>query len=446
MFSSKLGFVLAAAGSAVGLGNLWRFPYLAAEYGGGSFLLVYLILVVTFGFSLMAAEIAIGRKTGKSVISAFGEMSKKHGFIGVIAAIIPLIIVSYYCVIGGWVLKYLFGYIAGDASFIATDAYFGEFISNGYNPIIWQLIFVIITAVILFGGIKKGIERASKVLMPVLLVLLVGLTIYTLTLPNAIAGVQFFLLPNFADFGINTVLGALGQMFFSMSLAMGIMITYGSYLDKQTDIERSVKKIELFDTGVAILAGLMIIPAFASFNGGSVEGISSGPGLMFTTMPKIFANVGDFGVFLALAFFVLVLFAALTSSISLLEAVVSSIRDKFKLSRKKSVVIATLITFALGIPSAISFGVLGNVTIIGMSFFDFMDFISNYILMPVIALATCLFITRVVGFKAIADEIKLSSKFKREKVMLVMLKYIAPIFLVLILVSYTLNQFGIISI
>ncbi len=445
LFSSKFGFVMAAAGSAVGLGNLWRFPYLAAKYGGGAFLLTYIIFVVTFGFTLMILEVAIGRKTGKSVISAFGELSKKHSFIGVIASIIPLIIVSYYCVVGGWVLKYLFGYFSGD-SLIATDSYFGNFITNGVSPIIWQVIFLVITMVILLGGVKNGIERVSKFLMPTLVVLLVGITAYSLTMPNAIEGVKYFLLPQFEDFNVNTILGALGQMFFSMSLAMGIMITYGSYLNKKTDIEKSVKQIEIFDTGIAILAGLMIIPAFASFSGGDVSGISSGPGLMFTTMPKIFSSIGSFGIVIAIAFFVLVFFAAITSSISILEAVASSISDKFKIARKKAVFIASGIAFICGIPAAISFGALGDISIIGMSVFDFMDFISNYILMPVIALITCIFVTRVIGFKTISDEVKLSSEFKREKMALVMTKYIAPVFLVVILVGYILNQFGVIRI
>ncbi len=430
----------------MGLGNLWRFPYLAAEYGGGMFLLIYLILVVTFGFSLMVLEIAIGRKTGKSVICAFGELSKKHSFIGVIAAIIPLIILSYYCVIGGWVLKYIFSYFTMDVASIATDAFFGGFVSDGWIPVIWQIVFILLTAIVIFGGVKKGIERANKFIMPTFLVLLVSLTIYTLTLPDAGAGVQFFLLPNFADFSVNTVLGALGQMFFSMSLAMGIMITYGSYLEKKTDIQKSVKQIELFDTGVAILAGLLIIPAFSSFNGGDISGISSGPGLMFTTMPKIFMGIGDIGIVIAIAFFVLVFFAAITSSISLMEAVVASLSDKFKLTRKKSVVITLIVAFLLGIPSAISFGVLADFSVIGLSFFDLMDFVSNYVLMPLIALATCLFVTRVIGFKTISDEVKLSSEFKSEKMAIIMTKYVAPVFLVAILISYVLNQFGIISI
>ncbi len=446
LFSSKIGFVLAAAGSAVGLGNLWRFPYLAAEYGGGAFLLIYLILVVTFGFSLMVLEIAIGRKTGKSVICAFGDLSKKHGFIGIIAAIIPLVILSYYCVVGGWVLKYLVGYFTEGASVLATNEFFGAFISDGWTPVFWQAIFVLITAGIIFGGVQKGIERANKFLMPAFVVLIVSLTVYTLTLPNAGAGVEFFLLPQLEYFNVNTFLGAMGQMFFSMSLAMGIMITYGSYLDKKTDIEKSVKHIEIFDTGAAVLAGLMIIPAFASFNGGDVSGIGSGPGLMFVTMPQIFQGIGDFGIIIAVAFFMLVLFAAVTSSISLMEAVVSCVRDKFNLSRKKAVSITLVVTFILGIPAAISFGVLGNVTVAGLTIFDLMDFVSNYILMPIVALATCLIVTRVIGFKAISDEVKLSSKFKQEKMALVMTKYIAPVFLVVILVSYVLNQFGVISI
>ena len=327
-FSGRIGFVLAAAGSAVGLGNLWRFPYLAAKYGGGIFLLVYIILAVTFGFALMITEIAIGRKTGLSAIGAYKKLNKKFSFVGWLTALVPMIILPYYCVIGGWVAKYLASYIGGEGQAMAGDAYFGGFISQTVSPLFWFFLFVAVTAVIVLCGVEKGVERASKIMMPVLVVLSLVVTVYSVTRPGALEGVKYYLLPNFSELTaqslINTLLGAVGQLFYSMSLAMGIMITYGSYMKKEDNLEKAVGQIEIFDTGIAITAGLMVIPAVFAFTGAAPE--KPGPGLMFQALPKVFGSM-SFGSVFGAIFFLLVLFAALTSSISLMETVVSIIQD-----------------------------------------------------------------------------------------------------------------------
>ena len=264
-FSSRLGFVLATAGSAVGLGNIWRFPYLAAKYGGGTFLLTYLILTLTFGFSLMITEVALGRKAGTSAIRAFGHFSKKHTFIGYLTTIIPFIIFPYYCVIGGWVTKYALISLQGGIHNAASDTFFTGFISKSAEPMICVLVFLIATTVVVAGGVKGGVERVSTIMMPVLIVLLIGVSLFCITRPGAMAGVAYYLKPSLKGFGPTTILAALGQLFYSMSLAMGIMITFGSYMPKKADLEKSVTQVEIFDTGVAFLAGLMIVPAVFVF-------------------------------------------------------------------------------------------------------------------------------------------------------------------------------------
>ncbi len=444
-FTGKLGFVLAAAGSAVGLGNIWRFPYLAAKYGGGIFLLVYILLAVSFGFALMTAEIAIGRKTGLSAIGAYRALNKKYSFIGYIAAIIPAIILPYYSVIGGWVTKYLYAFVSGSASATASDAYFTGFISQTGQPIFWFLVFIGITALVVLGGVEKGIEKVSKLMMPILVVLSIVIAIYSVCLPGALEGVKYYLLPDFSKFSATTVLAAMGQLFYSMSLAMGIMITYGSYMKKEVNLESSVSQIEIFDTGIAFLAGLMIIPAVFVFSGGTPEALGKGPSLMFVTLPKVFETMPA-GTAVGVAFFLLVLFAALTSSISLFETVVSIVCDKTKLSRKLSCLVVFLFSVALGLLSSLGYGPLGNVKIIGLQFLDFFDFISNSVLMPIVAFLTCIFVGYVIKPKAVIEEIELNAKFKKKRLFEVIIKYVAPICIVLILVSSVLDAFGIFKI
>lgn len=444
-FTGKLGFVLAAAGSAVGLGNIWRFPYLAAKYGGGIFLLVYIVLAVTLGFALMTAEIAIGRKTGLSAIGAFKTLNKKYSFIGWLASLVPIIILPYYSVIGGWVIKYLFAFVSENGVAAAADSYFGGFISQTTEPIVWFALFIGITTLIVLCGVEKGVEKVSKIMMPVLVVLSVIIAIYSVCLPGAWDGVLYYILPDFSKFSVTTVLAAMGQLFYSMSLAMGIMITYGSYMKKEVNLESSVSQIEIFDTGIAFLAGLMIIPAVFTFSGGTPEALGKGPSLMFVTLPKVFETMWG-GQIIGVIFFVLVLFAALTSSISLMETVVSIVCDKFKLNRKLSCLIVFIGAVLIGLPSTLGYGAWSHITIIGMPFLDFFDFISNSVLMPIVALFTCIFIGFVIKPQMLIEEVELSSKFKRKALFSAIIKYAAPICIILILVSSILDAFGIFKI
>jgi len=440
-FSGKLGFVFAAAGSAVGLGNLWRFPYLAAKYGGGIFILVYLILAVTLGFTLMITEIAIGRKTGLSAAGAFQKLDKRFGFVGALGCVVPFIITPYYCVIGGWVVKYMITFITGQVSSAATDTYFNNFIAKPAEPLIWFVIYVVLTAAVVIIGVQKGIEKASTVLMPVLVVLIVVIGGFCVTRPGALEGVKYYLLPDFSAFSATTILAAMGQLFYSMSLAMGIMITYGSYMKKDTDLRGSVRHIELFDTLVAILAGLMIVPSVFVFSGGSEEALNKGPSLMFVTLPKVFENMKLGGV-IGAAFFILVLFAALTSSISLLETNVSIVCDKLHWSRKKATVIVTIYVLALGALVSLGFGPLDFVKLLGLGLLDFFDFISNSVLMPIVALLTCICVGYFVKPKVICDEVELNKPFKEKKFYIAMLKYVAPVCLILILVFAVSEAMG----
>lgn len=446
-FTSKIGFVMAAAGSAVGLGNLWRFPYLAAKYGGGTFLLVYLILVVTFGFTLMITEVALGRKTGHSALKAYSVLNKRWSFLGVIACAVPFIIFPYYCVIGGWVVKYFTAFVSGACSSAAKDSYFGGFISGVGEPILWLSIFMIITAVVVMCGVQKGIEKVSKILMPILILLSIGMAIYVATIPGAGKGLIYYFKPDLSKFSINVVLAALGQLFYSMSLAMGIMITYGSYMKKDDSLESSARQIELFDTGIAILAGMIIVPAVYAFSGGSAEALSSGPSLMFVTLPKVFDSMAIGGI-VGTIFFILVLFAALTSAISLMETLVSILMEKLKIGRIKICLIVIAFSFCLAIPSSLGFGKWSGFTILGFDILDFFDFISNSIMMPIVALLTCIFVGYIIKPKTIIDEVEqshLGHGFRSQKSYVVFVKYIAPVFLLAILVSSVLNALGIIK-
>ena len=444
-FTGKIGFVLAAAGSAVGLGNIWRFPYLAAKYGGGIFLLSYIILALTFGFALMIAEIAIGRKTGLSAIEAFKALNKKYSFIGYIGALIPAIILPYYSVIGGWVMKYLWAFISGGGAATSADTYFSSFISQTGEPVFWFALFLGLTAVVVLCGVEKGIEKVSKLMMPVLVVLSVIIAVYSICMPGALDGVKYYLLPDFSKFSATTVLAAMGQLFYSMSLAMGIMITYGSYMKKDVSLESSVTQIEIFDTGIAFIAGLMIIPAVFVFSGGTPEALGKGPGLMFVTLPQVFNSMNG-GVYIGIAFFVLVLFAALTSSISLMETVVSIVCDKFKVGRKLSCVLVLILSAILGLMSSFGNGIWANVKILGLQFLDLFDFLSNSVLMPIVAFFTCIFVGYVIKPQSIIDEVELSGPFKRKKIFVAVIKYIAPVCIVLILISSILDVFGIFKI
>lgn len=447
-FSSSLGFVLAAAGSAVGLGNIWRFPYLAAKDGGGIFLVVYFALALTFGFTLLVSEVAIGRKTKQSALTAYGVLNKKSKWIGVFASVVPFMILPYYCIIGGWVLKYFIAFLTGDGANTASDGYFTGFITGTWQPIVFDVIFLLAVAFIIYRGVNKGIESISKVLMPVLLVFVVAIAVFSLTIKGSegrtgLDGLKIYLIPSIEgktphDLFI-VVLDAMGQLFYSISVAMGIMVTYGSYFKDDSNLMKSVNQIEIFDTAVAFLAGVMIIPAVFVFLG--AEGMeSSGPGLMFIALTKVFAQMGFIGNIVGCIFFFMVLLAALTSAMSVLETVVASLMDSFGWSRSKATVIETAAALVIGIIICLGYNVLyfelplpnGAVAQI----LDIMDYISNNILMPVVAIGTCVLIGWIVKPETVIDEAtKNGEKFGRKPLYIAMIKYIAPVLLFILLLG-----------
>ena len=455
-FTGSIGFVLAAAGSAVGLGNIWRFPYLAAKDGGGIFLLCYLILALTFGFTLLVTEISIGRKTGPSPLTAYKVIHPKMGWVGILACIIPVLILPYYSAIGGWVLKYLAAYLTGGGAAAVADDYFTGFITSTWEPLIWFLLFLGATSFVVYKGVDKGIEKFSRVLMPLLVVLILGVAVFSLTLSHTdgqgvtrtgLQGLAVYVIPNFSGMTAKQLLivltDAMGQLFYSISVAMGIMITYGSYVKKDTDLNKSVNQIEIFDTAVAFLAGLMIIPAVFTFMGH--EGMSaSGPALMFVALPKVFGEMGSIiGTVVGILFFLTVSFAALTSSVSIMEAIASCAMDKFHWERKKAVLAVTALAGILGVAVCLGYNVLYFEAVLpntpvgkNAQILDIMDYVSNYVLMPVVSIATCIYIGWIVKPKTIIDEVTLGkTKFGREKLYIVMVKFITPVLLLLLLLQ-----------
>ena len=448
-WSGKLAFVLAAAASAVGLGSMWRFPYLAAKYGGGTFLFVYLVFVFTIGLALLLLETALGRKTQQSSIGAFKSFGKKYAFIGIFMSAVPFIIVPYYCVIGGWVTKYMVGYVVeGPAALADGGDFFSSFISSGSESMAFMLVFMALTYLIVALGVNKGIEKANLVMMPLLIVMAAGVAIYSLTLPGAMDGLAFYLLPDLSALSPELIIAALGQTFFTLSLAMGIMVTYGSYLKKSAKLTSSVTQIAGATFGVSLLAGLMIIPAtFAALGSGEAVAENSGPSLMFIILPQVFENMGGMAPILGFAFFVLVLFAAMTSSISLVETCTSIIADGTKCSRRRALVIVIVFVTVMGIVVNMGYSSLAFIQPLGegSSILDLLDFISNSVMMPLAALMTCIFVGWIIGPKVIIDEVRESAKFKLANVWTVMVKYIAPVVLVAILVAYVAQTMGLFS-
>ena len=451
-FSGSIGFVLAAAGSAVGLGNIWRFPYLAAKDGGGLFLVIYLILAVTFGFTLLTTEIAIGRKTKQSPLTAYGKIHKKFGFLGVLACLVPVIIMPYYSVIGGWVVKYFLAFLTGDGLQAAEDGYFTGFITGQWEPLILMILFLGAVAFIIYRGVEKGIESFSKVLMPVLFLLVIGIAVFTLTISytdesgvtrNGLQGLKIYVIPDVENLTVksffSTLLDAMGQLFFSLSVAMGIMIAYGSYVKDEDNLVKSINQIESFDTMVAFLAGVMIIPAVYTFMGR--EGMAaSGPSLMFISLPKVFSAMGRIGNLIGCLFFAMVLFAALTSAVSIMEAVVSSFMDRFHMSRARATLLEGAIALVGGIVVCLGYNKwyfevkLPNGAV--AQILDIMDYISNNCLMPLVAIGTCVLIGWIAKPKTIIDEVEKSGcKFGRRKLYIVMIKYITPVLLLILLLK-----------
>ncbi len=450
-FSGSVGFVLAAAGSAVGLGNLWRFPYLAAQNGGGLFLIVYLILVLTFGFTLLTAEVAIGRKTKRSPLKAYGELHPKWKWIGALAVLVPFLIFPYYCAIGGWVMKYCLVYITGQGDKAVLPDYFTGFITSPVQPLVLMGIFVILTSFVIFRGINKGIERLSRILMPILLFIVTAIAVFSLTLRfedgsvirTGLQGLMIYLVPDLHGLTLktfmNVLMDAMGQLFFSISVAMGIMVAYGSYFADGDNLIKSVGQIEFFDTLVAFLAGIMVILPLYVFLGRDAMN-SSGPSLLFISMPKVFSSMGKIGPFLGAAFFIMVFFAAFTSSISIMEAVVASIMEKFNVSRKK----ATVIEGLLGL-------ILGSVVCLGYNLFyfelklpngstgqilDLMDYLSNGLLMPLVTISTCIMVGWVIKPEIIiAEATKNGEPFSRKQMFKLMIRFIAPVLLTILLLE-----------
>lgn len=455
-FTGQLGFIMAAAGSAVGLGNIWRFPFLAAKDGGGLFILVYVILAVTFGFTLLTTEVAIGRKTKQSPLTAYKMIHPKFGGVGILACLVPTIILPYYCSIGGWVFKYLALYVSNSGSVATGNKYFTDYISGQTEPIVWMLIYFGITAGIVISGVEKGIEKFSKVLMPILVVMVIGISIFSLTLSHpdengvvrtGLQGLKVYLIPNFEGLTlskfITVVMDAMGQLFFSISVAMGIMVAYGSYAKKETNLMSSINQIEIFDTAIALLAGLMIIPAVFTFMGR--EGMSGGPGLIFISLPKVFDAMGTAGKFIGPVFFIIVSFAAVTSSVSVMEAIVSSIMDAFNWTRLKSSIVVTIYTLIAGVIVCLGYNILylgiqlPNASEPDGTILDVMDYISNYVMMPVVAFLESILIGWVVKPDVIIEEVTGGKiKFGRKGLYVVMIKFIVPILLFILL----LNSFG----
>lgn len=452
-FSGQVGFVLAAAGSAVGVGNLWRFPYLAAKDGGGLFLLVYLALVLTFGFTLLTSDIAIGRRTKKSAIGAYTEMHPRWRFLGILTFLVPVLIMTYYAVIGGWITKYAVSYLTGQAAAAAQDNYFASFISSPVSPVVFALLFMGVTAFIVYNGVQDGIERVSRYMMPVLLVLVVVIAGYSLTLRHTDAsgqmrtgmeGFVYYLTPHLEGLTVSRflqiLLDAMSQLFFSLSVSMGIMITYGSYVKPDVNLNRAVNQIEFFDTGVALLAGAMIIPAVYVFSG--VEGMGAGPSLMFVSLPKVFNAMGAAGVVVGVLFFVAAIFATLTSCISVLESIVANCMEILHTNRKKTVLVLSGVYLAASAVIALGYSIFYfEVQLPNGStgqLLDIMDYVSNSVMMPLIALLSTILIGWVVGPDYVVEEMeKGGARFTRKKIYRVMIRYVAPVMMLVLFLQST---------
>ncbi len=447
-FSGKFGFILASAGSAIGLGNIWRFPYLAAKDGGGLFLIIYIILALTFGFTLLMSEVSIGRKTKQSSLTAYAKINKKFGWVGIFSSLIPFLILPYYCVIGGWIVKYVITFVSGHSAQAASDEYFTSFISSNISPILFDVIFLFGTAAIVIIGVQKGIEKFTKYIMPIVFVMVIGISLFAISSENpetgitGLDGLKVYLVPSLKSLSVSDVfyviVDAMGQLFFSISVSMGIMITYGSYFKDDLNLVKSVNQIELFDTLIALLAGVMIVPSVIVFMG--PEGMSTGPSLMFVALPKVFDAMGTIGPLVGAFFFIMVLFAAITSSVSILEAVVASLIDKFGWQRRKATIIECAFALAIGIFICLGYNALYfDISLPNGStgqLLDILDYISNNILMPIVSVATCILIGWVVKPDYVINEAtKNGETFRRRILYKIVVCFIAPLLLILLLLG-----------
>ncbi|SNY90054.1 neurotransmitter:Na+ symporter, NSS family [Cohaesibacter sp. ES.047] len=432
-WGSRLGFIMATAGSAIGLGNIWKFPYMAGENGGAAFIIIYLALVFTIGLSVLLAEIMIGRSTQSDAVTAFKKLGHGGfsvvGYMGIAAA---FMILSFYCVVAGWTIAYIIKFASGH--FVGMGgaelgAEFGSFIAAPVKPILYQGGFVILTVIVVLGGIANGIERAGKILMPLLFVILIALVIRGVTLPGAERGLEFFLAPDFSKITGSTIMAALGQAFFSLSLGMGAILTYGSYLDKTANIGKSASQVAFLDTLVAILAGLAILPAVFAFN----MDPGAGPGLTFVTLPAVFSAMPGGYIFGPL-FFCLLTIAALTSSVSLLEPLVAFFSTK-GFSRAQITIASGFLTFLMGIPCSLSFGLLSDFKIIDRNFFDLMDFLTANLMLPIGGMLIAIFAGWVITPLAIREVSGEGDHGLLTKAWIFILRFVAPIAIALILLS-----------
>jgi neurotransmitter:Na+ symporter, NSS family len=438
-FGSKLGILAAAAGSAIGLGNIWKFPYIAGENGGAAFILVYLFCIAIVGIPVMVSEFILGRKTQANAAGAFKKLipGSKWSITGYLGISTAFIILSYYAVIAGWLFAYISRSVTGKLITVAPnqiEAYFGNIIGNGYEIVLWSLFVIALTAFVVISGVKKGIEKYSKILMPILFVLLIVLMFRSVTLEGASKGLEFLFKPDFSQLTTKGVLEALGHAFFSLSLGMAIIITYGSYVNKEENIASLSLQVVIADTLIALMAGVVIFPAVFAYGFEPQAGAT----LIFITLPAVFHEM-PFGALFESLFFILVGIAAITSTISLLEVSVAFVTEEFKLSRKKATILLAAVLFLLSIPSALSFGVMSDVTVFGKTVFDIFDFTTSNILLPIGGLLVCLFVAWVWGTKNAVKEITSDGmyEFKWEKLYSFILKYVAPVAILLILLYST---------
>lgn len=436
-FGTRIGFILAAAGSAIGLGNIWKFPFLAGAHGGGAFVLVYLLCVVIIGFSLMLMEMALGRNTQLSTMGAYRKLDKRFTFIGIIGVSAAFLIMGYYPVVGGWSVAYFFKTLTGELAISdpsTLGGIFGAFVTGSWAPIFWTLVYMALNIVVVIGGIQSGIEKASKIMMPALFLVLIILAIRSVTLPGAGAGLEFLFAPDWSKLSGKVMLAAMGQAFFSLSLGMGCMITYASYLSKSENLVSNCIIIPALDTSVAIMAGVVIIPAAVSFG----FEVGQGPGLVFATVPAIFATMGPaIGRIFGLLFFLLVTLAALTSSISLMEVVVSFFIDEKGYSRKKAVVISSVVGTIMCIAASLSMGAWSDIIIFGMNIFDIFDYVASYICLPLGGMFVSIFVGWFWGKDNAYNEVTNQGaiKFKMFNVWFFLCKWIIPIIIFIIFLS-----------
>jgi NSS family neurotransmitter:Na+ symporter len=436
-WATKSGFVLAAAGSAVGLGNLWKFPYMAGENGGAAFVLVYLVILVLIGMTVMLAELTVGRHTQLDALGAYKKLSAKWAWVGGMGVLCAFFIMAFYTVVGGWAIKY---FVASLTNAVASIDFVG-FITAPAEPLVYTLVFCLLTWVFVYFGIGGGIEKASKIMMPLLFIFIVIIAIRSCTLPGAGAGLDYYLNPDLSKINGGVILAAMGQVFFSLSLGMGCMITYGSYLDKDSSLTQSSWMIPGIDTAIAFLAGLAIFPAVFAFG----MQPDAGPGLMFGILPQVFDKMPA-GVFFASIFFLLVIFAALTSAISLLEVVTAYFVDEKSTSRGSASILGIIGIFILAIPCSLSMGPLAGVTVIpeigamnipAMGFFDAFDWITSKLMLPLGGMLVCIFVGWVWGTDRALDEITGSGSraFPLAGIWSILVKYIAPAAIFLVFLS-----------